>query len=309
MRGHLLLAALLAIVASPALADAGTDTSPSPDGAHSCADRYPVAALRAHAEGSTVMSFTIRKDGSVSDQKIARSSGNPDLDAAAMSCVPEWRYKPATKDGKPVDAPWQAAVQWKLRSPDAAWLVAGCTRLHPLDAALLAGIDGRTLLTFRVMPDSSVTDAAIVRGSGNAALDQAGIDCLNKEHYNIGALDIPPEGLAGHVELDWPRQLELDTPIAEPPPAELVPPKAVERSDCSAAYVSTTAAAPTVVALTVGNNGVPRDLTIKTSSGSAQLDRTALQCIAKYRYRPATLHDEPVAVRWTSMIQWKDSPL
>ena len=82
---------------------------------HECASRfYPEASMRLNEEGTTLISFKVMTDGSVSDVTVSKSSGFPRLDEAAISCAGKWRYKPATQEGNPVEASWQANVVWKV---------------------------------------------------------------------------------------------------------------------------------------------------------------------------------------------------
>jgi protein TonB len=75
---------------------------------------YPAVSQRLGEEGTTMISFKVKTDGSVSDVTIAKSSGSERLDTAAISCAGHWRYKPATQDGVPVERSWQANVVWKI---------------------------------------------------------------------------------------------------------------------------------------------------------------------------------------------------
>ncbi|HLY06619.1 MAG TPA: energy transducer TonB [Rhizomicrobium sp.] len=84
--------------------------------AHSCEKRYPAVALRLNQEGMTTVRFTVNADGTVSNVRIAKSSGHQMLDEAAIGCATAWRYRPALEDGRPVTAPWTANVQWKLKN-------------------------------------------------------------------------------------------------------------------------------------------------------------------------------------------------
>jgi periplasmic protein TonB len=81
---------------------------------HVCTQNYPETSVRLNEEGTTLLSFKVMTDGSVSGVSVAKSSGYPRLDEAAISCAGKWRYKPASEDGTPVEKEWQANVQWKL---------------------------------------------------------------------------------------------------------------------------------------------------------------------------------------------------
>ena len=82
--------------------------------AHVCTQNYPEVSVRLNEEGTTLLSFKVLTDGTVGDVTVAKSSGFPRLDDAAVSCAGHWHYKPQTVDGSPVEANWQANVQWKL---------------------------------------------------------------------------------------------------------------------------------------------------------------------------------------------------
>jgi TonB family protein len=117
-RGHTMrmqstLAALAALAAGHALADAPVQGPPHGAGP-GCLRNYPEAAKIAGIEGTTTLAFTVTEQGAVADVRVAKSSGNADLDNAAAACAAQWRYKPARPDGKPAAVPWSATVQWKL---------------------------------------------------------------------------------------------------------------------------------------------------------------------------------------------------
>jgi len=64
---------------------------------------YPDSAIAQHEEGQVVLNLYVGKDGHVKDAKILHSSGSAHLDQAAMNTARgDWRYEPATANGKPV---------------------------------------------------------------------------------------------------------------------------------------------------------------------------------------------------------------
>jgi len=81
---------------------------------HTCEYYYPPKELADGVEGTTTLSFTVRIDGYVEDIKLVASSGNDELDKAAVQCATAWHYIPARVDGEPVASPLQAKVVWQI---------------------------------------------------------------------------------------------------------------------------------------------------------------------------------------------------
>lgn len=197
-------------------------TRPQPTGApHICSQMYPDAARKVNAQGTTQLSFKIEADGSVKDPAVVDSSGNADLDWAAVSCVGGWRYKPAMVDGTPTEVPWQAKVQWISPSGTVQFLavVPGpttiaddiaslCAHKRPDTIALPAeGQPGITSVTYRVMPTGQITDVGVGRSSGDAALDHVLVQCvIDARHFDVSIFTFPPEGITGHIDVDWRRE-------------------------------------------------------------------------------------------------------
>jgi periplasmic protein TonB len=76
---------------------------------------YPGIARQMGAEGRVLMEIVIGVDGRVQDVRLVDSSGNSDLDTAAMKHVKKyWRFKPATEDGQPVISSVKRAIKFQL---------------------------------------------------------------------------------------------------------------------------------------------------------------------------------------------------
>ena len=76
---------------------------------------YPEAARRAHLDGVVILEAVITANGEVNDIRILRSA-NPLLDAAAEKAVRQWRYKPATLNGRAVSVYLTVTVTFGLKS-------------------------------------------------------------------------------------------------------------------------------------------------------------------------------------------------
>jgi protein TonB len=80
-------------------------TTPLPITSHAVtAADYPAESIPAREMGTTQVQYLVHADGIVRDTIIARSSGSPRLDQAAVDIVARWRFKPASQNGQPVPA-------------------------------------------------------------------------------------------------------------------------------------------------------------------------------------------------------------
>ena len=64
---------------------------------------YPKMARQAGASGLVEIEATIGLDGKVKNPHVLK--GNSMLQKSAIDAVLQWRYKPATLNGKPVESP------------------------------------------------------------------------------------------------------------------------------------------------------------------------------------------------------------
>ena len=76
--------------------------------------KYPLAAIRAHHEGTVLVMAQIGVDGRVTQTKIAGSSGFPELDESAAATVSGWKFSPAYRDGAPVASWARVPVNFSL---------------------------------------------------------------------------------------------------------------------------------------------------------------------------------------------------
>lgn len=61
----------------------------------------------------------------------------------------------------------------------------------------------------------------------------------------------------------------------------------------------------TVVKMVIGVDGIPHDVAVDQSSGSALLDSAAVACVSTFRYRPPMQDGKPVEVVGHPTIVWK----
>ena len=64
--------------------------------------QYPPTSRDDGEEGTVTLRFIVQPDGSISDIRIARSSGHRRLDTAAQKALRNTKFQPATCHGKPI---------------------------------------------------------------------------------------------------------------------------------------------------------------------------------------------------------------
>src|ERR1700675_1830532 len=78
--------------------------------------RYPPTLINQHVEGEVVLYAVIRADGSVDSVELVRGL-DAQLDANAMEALSQWKFRPASRQGTPVDL--EAIVHIPFRAPSA----------------------------------------------------------------------------------------------------------------------------------------------------------------------------------------------
>lgn len=76
--------------------------------------RYPAAAQRQGVEGSVTLRIDVDPNGVPTDIGYASRSGNIALDRAALVAARDWRFRPATRDGRAVASTVNVPVDFRL---------------------------------------------------------------------------------------------------------------------------------------------------------------------------------------------------
>jgi TonB family protein len=78
--------------------------------------KYPPEFRTSHVDGEVVLYAIIRKDGSVDSIQLVHSV-DPSLDANAMEALAQWKFRPAEKQGEPVDLEAVVRIPFRSRGP------------------------------------------------------------------------------------------------------------------------------------------------------------------------------------------------
>jgi TonB family protein len=75
--------------------------------------QYSDEARRKKLEGTVLLSLVVTANGDTADIKVTRALGSG-LDEKAIEAVSQWKFEPATKDGKPVAVKVAVEVSFHL---------------------------------------------------------------------------------------------------------------------------------------------------------------------------------------------------
>lgn len=76
---------------------------------------YPRLSRKRSEEGLVLLDVLIVADGTVTDILITSSSGYPRLDRSAVETISEWRFRPATRNERPIAVRRMIPIVFKLR--------------------------------------------------------------------------------------------------------------------------------------------------------------------------------------------------
>jgi TonB family protein len=173
---------------------------------NNCLRFYPQAAVQAGLQGTTVIVVHLLTDGTVSNPRLAQSSGYDQLDQAAIACLQSAKTKPKTRNGIPLELDEKLSIGWRVSSSVLAAKPNGilnlCNNYYP-PFAVRQNHQGVTLVSFLVSEDGTVKNPAVARSSGYPELDQAAVGCVSTYRYEPATANGKPVEYDSQVEIVW----------------------------------------------------------------------------------------------------------
>jgi len=80
--------------------------------------QYTAEAMKAEVQGVVTLECVVQPDGTVGEVRVTKAL-DPGLDQEAIKAVKQWRFKPGTKDGKPVPVLVTLELTFTLRDKPA----------------------------------------------------------------------------------------------------------------------------------------------------------------------------------------------
>ena len=222
MRRFIGSAALIASIAAPVFAQdqvyrVGEEGVVPPAVEKEVKPRYTPDALTARVEGRVKLECVVLPGGSVSLARVVEPL-HPSLDAEALRALSNWRFKPGTKDGKPVPVRVEIEMTFDLRdspqperkgpgldTPDVFKPGGGVTlpaiirETKPTytATAMRAGAQGSVKLECVVLTDGTVGDIRVTKRL-HPDLDEEAIRTLRQWVFKPGTKD----GVAVPVQIE-----------------------------------------------------------------------------------------------------------
>ena len=143
--------------------------------------------LTVQPSGATLFWYRLMPGGDVHDASLFRSSGNSDLDKAALACANSSHRPPEIVAGKPAEILWVGGVDWSIANPVFGEPTPNgkpnqCRFFYP-PRAIRLNQQGTTVVGFRIAADGTVKDEIVAQSSGSSSLDNAAIDCVKSYRY------------------------------------------------------------------------------------------------------------------------------
>ena len=86
---------------------------------------YPATAIASGEEGKVILKVLVAVDGSAKQLEVAAATPPGAFDDAAIAAVRNWKFNPATRDGKPVEAWVQVPICFSLKQDESISCSAG----------------------------------------------------------------------------------------------------------------------------------------------------------------------------------------
>ncbi|HEY3638601.1 MAG TPA: TonB family protein [Rhizomicrobium sp.] len=152
---------------------------------------YPLLSVAQDEQGSVMLDFLIKTDGSITDVKVARSSGFARLDGAAADIAGQrWHFDPVVVNGRPVSCRNKVVVDWVLslsteQMEQAGFVVEHMTASDFPPGSFARHETGQTLVMVVTRKDGKIQEAMVQKSSGFADLDQQAIDYITHGRWTI----------------------------------------------------------------------------------------------------------------------------
>jgi TonB family protein len=163
---------------------------------------YPEAARKAGIEGEVILDVTVNANGSVGAVSVREGIPEcPALDESAQEAVREWKFEPATKDGKPIEMTVGVPLRFRLDEEEKPLKADTMPELiqesilkpeYPEDARK-AGISGTVILDVMVKQDGTAGEISVREGVADyPSLAEKAVEAVREWKFKPATKDGKP---------------------------------------------------------------------------------------------------------------------
>lgn len=149
---------------------------------------YPESARDAGAEGFVEVAFTVLRDGSVGWIRLRRAEPSGFFESATLDGLRDWRFRPALRDGEPVECRIQTRVRYTLSDsvavrPSAA--APGGDQPAPLypEQARIEGLEGYVEVELETGADGRVRRVEVTAAMPRGEFERATLAAVRRWRF------------------------------------------------------------------------------------------------------------------------------
>lgn len=180
-------------------------TPPSPGPAHRPPD-YPRIPRMLEQEGKALFKVCVDTNGTTTEVGLAGSSGHDLLDRAARNYLEDdVHYRPAMRDGMPVDYCRNEVVIWEIPDEGLAPATDNTVTLDDYPPESVENNEqGRVIVNTCVAADGHIDEVRLVQSSGYPRLDNAAIIAVTADfRYSAAMQGDTPVRACFDQPIDW----------------------------------------------------------------------------------------------------------
>ena len=171
-----------------------------------CEAFAPRDASYSPARARTLISVRITAQGEMRDPTLFRSSGDDELDNAALACANGYQIGYVSVGGKPADVRWVLAQNWAARGMAFGPAYPSGAQNRPCKSSFKPEgpiPNPATTVSYRIATDGTVRDAAVAESSGVPSFDSAVVRCVEAWRFFPVTQDGQPVEAGQKLQINW----------------------------------------------------------------------------------------------------------
>lgn len=258
---------------------------------------YPQAVRAIGIEGTVEVALTVLRDGGVGWVEVVRAEPRGYFEQAAALGVRQWKFRPATRDGAPIECRMHTRVRFALTDPATTSEVpARRERPQPVyPAALLQQrIEGWAEVEYDLDAEGKVLDARVTAAMPRGEFEQSALAAVRG--WRGPPADMPLRHETRRFDFRLPDTL-----------LDVVPPTLLASAPFPMAACERRTSGRVVLEVETDPGGQVRSARILAAEPAGLFDETALRIARGSRLSPAYRDGQPIAA--TALLTLGFDPL